>query len=81
MTPLDPGKTVRLRNLRPGRPEIWSATSAAGTWTYTREESEGTPWVVLHTPTGRWTLYQSLPTARKATANGLAERHEQEAAA
>lgn len=29
MTPLDPGKTVRLRNPRTGRPEIWSALRRA----------------------------------------------------
>ncbi len=70
MTKLDPTKTLRYRNLRSGRPEIWEATSADGQWCYAREEEPGTPWHVLHIPSGevRFTYLPTLGYARKVTA-------------
>lgn len=33
-------------------PECWGAQTADGTWDLTREESSGTPWIVIHRETG-----------------------------
>lgn len=64
--------TSKATNLRNGRTEIWEAISTDGEWGYKREEGPGTPWVVIHRQTDRWTFYPSLPKARRATADGSA---------
>lgn len=64
--------TERTLNARTRSMEIWEAVSADGVWLYLRTEEAGTPWTVTHVPTGRWTLYGSLPKARRATADGSA---------
>ena len=56
-----------------GRLENWSAVSADGTWKYERLEISGTPWSVLHVPSGiesHW--YGTLAAAREGTADGNA---------
>jgi len=68
--PLTPITDIRRARGRSGRPEIWSARSTDGTWTYERDESPGTPWAVTHNPTGRWDYMPSLRKARAATASG-----------
>jgi hypothetical protein len=68
MTRIDRTTTVRRRNLRTGRPELWQAYSADGIWAYLREESPGTPWIVPHIATDRWVMATSLPKARRLTA-------------
>lgn len=80
LTALDPTKTVSYPTFRrvsnpngPTRREIWEATSADGVWTYIREESPGTPWLIRHNPTDRIAyMAGSLPKARRATAAGWA---------
>jgi hypothetical protein len=57
---------------RSGRMEVWSARSTDGLWTYEREESAGTPWVVTYVPSGGSDLFGSLPKARKFTARPTA---------
>lgn len=76
MTPLDTARTVRRRNLRNGRQEIWGAHSADGQWAYERGEESGTPWHIHHVPTSRCIEYAagSLKSARLATASGWATR-------
>lgn len=63
----------RLSTTRPGTRvsdrEIWEARSIDGTWTYERLEEEGTPWLVLHTPTGYMDYFASLSKARRWTAS------------
>lgn len=72
-TRLTPIRIVeQATNLRTGRAEIWEAVSEDGVWAYKREEGPGTPWVVIHVPTDRWTFYSSLLKARRATADGSA---------
>lgn len=80
LTALDPAKTVSCPTFRrvsnpngPTRREIWEATSADGVWTYIREESPGTPWLIRHNPSDRIAyMAGSLPKARRATAAGWA---------
>lgn len=55
------------------RLEVWSAASRDGVWKYERMETHGTPWTVVHVPTGldgAW--YGKLDDARAATADGTA---------
>src|SRR5579864_7859156 len=65
--------TARYPTFRAGRWENWSAVSTDGDWKYERLEMSGTPWDVVHVPSGKsadW--YGSLPKARAATADGTA---------
>ena len=65
--------TARFPSFRSGRMENWAAESRDGVWKYERIEDTGTPWAVIHVPTGTegdW--YGSLPKARAATADGSA---------
>lgn len=71
LTPAD--VTRRYPSFRSGRMENWEARSRDGIWDYKRLEISGTPWVVLHRPSGlegNW--YGTLPAARAATADGTA---------
>jgi hypothetical protein len=65
--------TRRFRSFNGGRPENWEARSDDGTWTYSRLEISGTPWMVVHLPSGTegdW--HATLTAARQATADGTA---------
>ena len=44
--------TSRYPSFRAGRVETWSAVSRDGAWKYERLEMAGTPWSVIHVPTG-----------------------------
>lgn len=71
LTPVD--VTSRYPSFRTGRMENWSAVSRDGVWKYSRVEISGTPWAVIHVPTGieaDW--YGTLTAARAATADGSA---------
>lgn len=74
MTPIIVTRTAgRLSATRPGtrvsNREIWEARSICGTWTYERGEEPGTPWIVIHVPTGYVEYFTSLPRARRWTAS------------
>lgn len=60
MTGLAPvRKTVMMPAFRTGRLECWGAETTNGTWSFEREESPGTPWLMYHKPSvadGTWTL-------------------------
>jgi hypothetical protein len=65
--------TRRHPSFRTGRTENWGAVSRDGEWRYERLEISGTPWAVVHAPTGTegdW--YGTLTAARAATADGSA---------
>jgi len=65
--------TARFPSFRSGRLENWAAASRDGVWKYERLEISGTPWAVIHVPTGtegNW--YGTLAAARAATADGSA---------
>lgn len=65
--------TSRYPSFNGRRVETWSAVSADGTWKYERLEIAGTPWSVLHVPSGiegNW--HGTLTAAREATASGAA---------
>lgn len=47
LTPIT--KTTFAPAFRSGRVECWGAVSNDGQWTYVREDSPGTPWLVYHT--------------------------------
>lgn len=71
LTPAD--VTRRYRSFRAGRLENWAAVSRDGVWKYERSEISGTPWAVIHVPSGieaDW--YGTLTAARAATADGSA---------
>ena len=71
MTPVN--ITQRYPNWRGTRLENWAAESVDGEWKYERIEDTGTPWDVVHVPSGLsagW--WSSLPKARAATADGTA---------
>jgi len=71
LTPVD--VTRRYPAFRSGRVENWEAKSRDGQWAYHRLEISGTPWAVIHLPTGLeadW--YGTLTAARAATADGSA---------
>lgn len=71
LTPAD--VTKRFPSFRSGQLEAWAAESRDGIWRYARLEISGTPWVVIHIPTGiegNW--HGTLTAAREATANGTA---------
>jgi len=71
LTPVD--ITARFPAFRSGRLENWSAASRDGVWKYERLEDAGTPWSVVHVPTGtEGSWYGTLTAAREATANGSA---------
>jgi hypothetical protein len=65
--------TARFPSFTSGRVENWAAASADGLWKYERIEISGTPWQVIHVPSGTdcgW--YGNLGDARAATADGTA---------
>jgi hypothetical protein len=65
--------TRRYPAFRSSRLENWEAASDDGLWLYKRLEMSGTPWSVIHVPTGiegRWC--GTLDDAREATADGSA---------
>jgi hypothetical protein len=71
LTPAD--VTQRFPAFRSGRLEAWQAASRDGIWRYDRLEISGTPWMVVHLPSGTegdW--YGTLTAARAATADGSA---------
>ncbi len=71
LTPAD--VTARFPSFRGGRLENWAAASRDGVWKYERIEDTGTPWAVIHVPTGtegNW--YGTYTAARAATADGSA---------
>lgn len=71
LTPVD--VTRRSPAFRSGRVETWAAVSSDGTWKYERLEIAGTPWSVVHVPTGvEGDWYSTLTAAREATADGTA---------
>jgi hypothetical protein len=64
---------TRYPSLRSGRLEAWSAVSADGVWKYERLETVGTPWAVIHVPSGIEADWAgTLTAAREMTANGSA---------
>jgi hypothetical protein len=81
MVDLDPKLTLQRPTFRrvnqpdgPTRMETWAAVSADGEWKFEREESPGTPWLLIHVPTDRVVgMYGSLPKAREAVARGWAQ--------
>jgi len=66
--------TASYPSFRAGRVEAWSAVSDDGVWAYERLEMSGTPWSILHKPTGIevGTWAGTLSEAREMTANGSA---------
>lgn len=71
LTPVE--VTRRFPSFRTGRLETWQAVSADGQWRYDRVEVAGTPWALVHVPTGVTDPgYGTLGDARAATANGSA---------
>jgi len=51
-TPLAPVVKTRVLRSRGGTVQCWGAETLDGTWAFSREESPGTPWLVIHKPTG-----------------------------
>lgn len=51
--------------------QAWSATSKDGTWTYERDDTPGTPWIVTNTKKGQEAPYwfSTLKSARAWTYN------------
>jgi hypothetical protein len=71
LTPAD--VTQRFRSFRGGRMEAWQYKSRDGIWRYDRIEDTGTPWQVVHLPTGIGAdYYGNISAARAATADGSA---------
>lgn len=71
LTPAD--VTARFPSFSGRRVEAWAAESRDGIWKYERIEDAGTPWAVLHVPTGtEGPYYGTLTAAREGTANGSA---------
>jgi hypothetical protein len=66
--------TERYRHPRTGNLEVFAAVSADGQWTFNRDDSAATPWIVTHVPTGGQAWFTSLPGAQRCTANGVAHR-------
>jgi hypothetical protein len=65
--------TARYRSFRSGRLENWAAVSDDGMWEYKRLEISGTPWAVVHVPTGLEAGWcGTLTAARGMTADGAA---------
>ena len=66
--------TARFPGIRSGRLEDWSAVSDDGAWAYERLEMSGSPWSILHKPSGIevGTWAGTLSEAREMTANGSA---------
>jgi hypothetical protein len=63
--------TERYPSFGRGRLEAWAAASKDGEWFYKREDAPGTPWVVVHVPTGAWLPgFGTLASARASTASG-----------
>ena len=58
----------RMPALPSGRLEVWSATSRDRQWLYQRLEEVGTPWLVIHVPTGLTEYNSNLVAARRWTA-------------
>lgn len=54
------------------RNECWEAASKDGTWVCERIEIPGTPWDLLHVPSGITNMYGSLVKAEKAVMSGYA---------
>lgn len=75
-TPLAPvNVTRRLPNLRTGKNETWAAETTDGVWRIARIEASGTPWELVHIPSGLAAgLHGSLRRARQAIATGAAAR-------
>lgn len=72
LIPLDPTKTIKHRNWRGTRLEVWEATSADGRWHFERIEDTGTPWEVTHADFPGWHgIFGSLPKARKGAEAAL----------
>ena len=73
MTPLAPHSKIMWPTFTSGpggrtRNECWGAASKSGAWFYERTEEPGTPWVVIHLPTGDiWERFGTLADARRAT--------------
>jgi hypothetical protein len=74
-TALAPVDKVMLPS-RSGRRECWSAVTTDGTWSFGRQELPGTPWAVVHRPTGivvdPWV--GTLDDCRAYVASGEAQR-------
>ena len=75
-------KTVMLPSFRSGRVECWEATTVDGEWTFVREESSGTPWLLFHEPSVRDGSYNlpvqmcgTLRACRQSVAQGWARQH------
>jgi len=66
--------TARFPSIRSGRVEDWAAVSADGVWAFERLEMSGSPWSLLHKPSGIevGTWAGTLSEAREMTANGSA---------
>ena len=59
-------KTDFHPNLRTGRLECWGAVTTDGEWSFQREESPGTPWLVRHLPSVADRSYE-LPVSMQGT--------------
>ena len=64
--------TTMFRNGRTRR-ECWSATSDDGVWGFQRIEDTGTPWLIVHIPTGTdcGTAASLMKAVRKAERSEL----------
>ncbi len=71
-------KTTFARRITRGgmtRPECWGAQTTDGVWAFEREDSPGTPWVVVHLATGRIVAQMgTLRRCRLIVASGAAQR-------
>ena len=67
--------TCRRPNLRTGKTETWAVETVDGLWRAERIEASGTPWELVHVPSGLPAgLYGSLRKVRRAIADNSAAR-------
>lgn len=65
-TEMIPVQKYKAWSIPHNRFEIWEAVSEDGKWSFIREESPGTPWIVTHVDFPDWyAMFSSLTQARK----------------
>jgi hypothetical protein len=76
---LDPASIEYARHLRAGQRQMWGALSADHVWQYIRVEDVGTPWAIVHRPTGATSTAGSIHDATTWTARYGLEQIERDA--
>lgn len=76
---LDPATIEYAGNMRTRQRQIWGALSADHVWQYIRVEDTGTPWAIVHRPTGVTGGASSITDATDWTARYGLEWIEREA--